>query len=44
MKPMQLFWLGLAHRQETLASADRVIVLQRGCAESVVLRQWARVG
>jgi len=44
VKRMQLTRLVLAHRPETLASADRVIVLRRGRAESVVLRQEAEGG
>jgi ATP-binding cassette subfamily B protein RaxB len=44
VKRMQLTRLVLAHRPETLASADRVIVLQRGRAESVVLRPQAEGG
>ncbi len=44
VKRMQLTRLVLAHRPETLASADRVIVLQRGRTESVVLRQEAEGG
>ena len=44
VKRMKLTRLVLAHRPETLASADRVIVLQRGRAESVVLRPQAEGG
>ncbi|EQD26648.1 hypothetical protein B2A_15554 [mine drainage metagenome] len=44
VKRMQLTRLVLAHRPETLASADRVIVLQRGRAESLALRPQAEDG
>ena len=44
VKRMQLTRLVLAHRPETLASADRVIVLRQGRTESVALRQEAEGG
>ena len=44
VKRMQLTRLVLAHRPETLASADRVIVLRQGRIESVALRQEAEGG
>ena len=37
IKRLRITRLVLAHRPETLASADRVIVLGRGCADSTAL-------
>ena len=44
VKRMKLTRLVIAHRPETLASADRVIVLQGGRARSVALRREAEGG
>ncbi len=44
VKRMKLTRLVIAHRPETLASADRVIVLQGGRARSVALRCEAEGG
>ena len=44
VKRMKLTRLVLAHRPETLASADRVIVLRKGRTESVALRPQAEGG
>ena len=44
VKRMKLTRLVIAHRPETLASADRVIVLEGGRARSVALRREAEGG
>jgi len=44
IKRMKLTRLVIAHRPETLASADRVIALQSGRAQSLPLRQEAQGG
>ncbi len=44
VKRMKLTRLVIAHRPETLASADRVIALQAGRAQSLPLRQEAQGG
>ncbi len=44
IKRMKFTRLVLAHRPETLASADRVIVLQAGRTQSLPLRQEAQSG